>query len=209
MTENIWQDMMWVVDDDEAMRDSLHCLFESVNLPCKMFASAHDFLEECDSRRTGCILLDVRMPEMNGIELLEHLGAQGVHMPVIIITGHGDVPLAVRAIKQGAFDFIQKPFNSQDLLDRVHAAIESAQESYSENRKLDDLRSCFDTLTKREREIMELIVAGNPGKVIGMKLGISSKTVDIHRSNIMRKLGVRTIAELVQNRLALRDEKLH
>lgn len=209
MTESCWQTMVWVVDDDEAMRDSMRCLFESVNLPCKTFASAHDFLAGCDSGETGCILLDIRMPGMSGMELLEELGAQGIQMPVIIITGHGDVPLAVSAIKQGAFDFIQKPFNPRDLLGRVHAAIELAQQSYSANRKLEGLRNCFDTLTRREKEIMELLVAGNPSKVIGSKLGISSKTVDIHRSNIMKKVSVRTIAELVQYRLALRDEKSH
>ncbi len=203
MNEKIWQPMVGVVDDDEAMRDSIRCLLESVSLPCRTFASAQEFLESCNSAQAGCILLDVRMPGMSGMELLEHLKGQGVQMQVIVITGHGDVPLAVRAMKQGAFDFIQKPFGSQDLLDRIEAAFKLARESYSENCKRDGLRNCFDTLTKREWEIMELIVTGNPSKTIGMKLGISSKTVDIHRANIMRKLGVRTIAELVQNRLAL------
>jgi FixJ family two-component response regulator len=127
-------------------------------------------------------------------------------MPVIIITGHGDVPLAVRALKLGAFDFVQKPFNAQDLLDRVHDALRLVQEDRLKNRKLDGLRNDFDALTGREREVMELVVAGNSSKVIGMKLGISPKTVDIHRSNIMRKLNVRTVAELVQNRLTLRDD---
>ncbi len=206
MTENTLQPMVFVVDDDEAMRDSTRYLFESVNLPCKVFASAHDFLEFLDRRLTGCVLLDIRMPGMSGMELLENLKGQGIQLPVIVITGHGDVPLAVRAIKQGAFDFLQKPFAAQALLDRVYAALESIKESELKNRELDSLRSSFDALTNREKEIMELVVAGSPSKAIGMKLGISSKTVDIHRSSIMKKLNVRNIAELVQRRLALLDE---
>lgn len=194
-----------MVDDDDAMRDSIGCLLESVKLPCKMFSTARDFLDFCDPRQLGCALLDIRMPGMSGIELLEHLMARGIQMPVIIITGHGDVPLAVRALKLGAFDFVQKPFNAQDLLDRVHAALRVVQQKIKANRKLDSLRSHFEALTGREREVMELVVNGNPSKVIGMKLGISSKTVDIHRSNIMKKLNVRTVAELVQYRLTLRD----
>ncbi len=207
MTENTSQPMVFVVDDDEAMRDSMQYLFESVNLPCKVFASAHDFLEFLDRRLTGCVLLDIRMPGMSGMELLENLNGQGIQVPVIVITGHGDVPLAVRAIKQGAFDFLQKPFAAQALLDRVYAALESIKKSELKNRELDSLRSSFDALTNREKEIMELVVAGSPSKAIGMKLGISSKTVDIHRSSIMKKLNVRNIAELVQRRLALLDEK--
>lgn len=203
MSENILQPMVFVVDDDEAMRDSIACLLESVNLPSRMFSTAGDFLEFCDPQQQGCILLDIRMPGMSGMELLENLKANGITLPVIVITGHGDVPLAVRALKLGAFDFVQKPFNAHDLLDRVHAALQQVQENCQKNRKLDRLRSHFDALTGREREIMELVVAGNPSKVIGMKLGISSRTVDIHRSNIMRKLNVRTVAELVQSRLAL------
>lgn len=203
MSENILQPMVFVVDDDEAMRDSIACLLESVNLPSRMFSDASAFLEFFETQRQGCILLDIRMPGMSGMELLENLKANGVTLPVIIITGHGDVPLAVRALKLGAFDFVQKPFNADDLLDRVHAALEQVQERRQKDRKLDRLRSHFDALTGREREIMELVVAGNPSKVIGMKLGISSRTVDIHRSNIMRKLNVRTVAELVQSRLAL------
>ncbi|MGE5757378.1 MAG: response regulator transcription factor [Sideroxydans sp.] len=207
MIEDSCHPMVLVVDDDEAMRDSICYLLESVNLPCKAFASAHEFMEFCDARLQGCILLDIRMPGMNGMELLENLKAQGIKLPVIIITGHGDVPLAVRAMKQGAFDFLQKPFPSQTLLDRVYAAIESLRENHQKTRQMDDLRSSFDSLTNREKEIMEMVVAGSSSKVIGMTLGISSKTVDIHRSSIMKKLDVRNVAELVQRRLALQDEQ--
>jgi len=204
--ENAVQPMVFVVDDDEAMRDSISFLLESKNLPCKMFSSASAFLEFCSPQQQGCILLDIRMPGISGMELLENLKASGILSPVIIITGHGDVPLAVRALKLGAFDFVQKPFNAQDLLDLVHAALNQVRERRQKDRRLNSLRGHFDTLTGREREIMELVVAGNPSKVIGMKLGISSRTVDIHRSNLMSKLNVRTIAELVQSRLALRDD---
>lgn len=206
MNGNSLQAMVFVVDDDEAMRDSIACLLESVNIPCRMFSDASAFLEFCDPHKQGCILLDIRMPGMSGMELLENLKANGVMLPVIIITGHGDVPLAVRALKLGAFDFVQKPFNAHDLLDRVHAALQQVRERRQKDRRLDRLRTNFDALTGREREIMELVVAGDPSKVIGMKLGISSRTVDIHRSNIMRKLNVRTVAELVQSRLSLGDK---
>jgi FixJ family two-component response regulator len=206
MHEKTGQPRVFVIDDDAAMRDSIACLLEAENIPCQMFGAAGDFLEFCDARQQGCILLDIRMPGMSGMELLENLKANGIRLPVIVITGHGDVPLAVRALKLGAFDFVQKPFNAGELLERVHAALDQVLERRQKDRKLDNLRSHFDSLTGREREIMELVVAGHPSKVIGMQLGISSRTVDIHRSNIMRKLNVRTVAELVHSRLALGDD---
>lgn len=205
MSENGLQQTVFVVDDDEAMRDSIHWLLESVSLPARMFVSASEFLNSCDLGQAGCILLDVRMPGMSGMDLLEHLKANDVLQPVIIITGHGDVPMAVRALKHGAFDFIQKPFNSQELLDRVNAALKLDRENRQRNCAMESLRSHFEALTGREREIMELVVAGDSSKIIGKKLGISSRTVDIHRSNIMKKLNIRNIAELVQSRLALDD----
>ena len=208
MTKDAWQPMtVLIVDDDPAMRDSMVCLFESAHLPCKAFASALDFLESREPEQQGCVLLDVRMPGMSGMELLEYLKAQGVLLPVIVITGHGDVPLAVRAMKHGAFDFIQKPYESQDLLDRVNAAFNWLLEHRLKSRKQNSLRSHFDALTKREKEILDLVVAGDPSKVIGAKLGISSKTVDIHRSSIMKKLNVRNIAELIQRRLSAMTDK--
>lgn len=206
MHEHVWLPTVFVVDDDEAMRDSISCLLESVNLHNRTFSNAKDFLDFCDPKQSGCILLDIRMPGMSGIELLEHLKARGIRMPVIIISGHGDVPLAVRALKLGAFEFLQKPFNAQDMLDHVHAAFRLIQQNNLESRKQEGLRSNFDTLTGREKEVMELMVAGNPSKVIGMKLGISPRTVDIHRSKIMKKLNIHSVAELVQTRLALQRD---
>jgi FixJ family two-component response regulator len=206
MYDTIEQAVVFVVDDDEAMRDSIVCLLESANLPCRMFGDARAFLDACEPGRPGCLLLDIRMPGMSGMELLAHLKANGYSQPVIIITGHGDVPLAVRALKSGAFDFVQKPFGAQDLLDKVQAALEQVRADRRKNLKQDMLRGRFGALTGREREIMELVVAGDSSKVIGMKLGISSKTVDIHRSNIMKKLDVQTVAEMGHIRLALRDD---
>lgn len=203
MSETDLQPTVFVVDDDEAMRDSIRWLLESVSLSARMFNSANDFLNASDLCQPGCILLDVRMPGMSGMELLEQLKEHGILQPVIIITGHGDVPMAVRALKHGAFDFIQKPFNGQELLDRVNAALKVDRENRQHHEEIEDLRSHFDVLTTREREIMEHVVAGNSSKTIGKKLGISSRTVDIHRSNIMKKLNIRSIAELVQYRLSL------
>lgn len=203
MNEVGMQPTVFVVDDDEAMRDSIRWLLESVSLSARMFSSANEFINADDLHQPGCILLDVRMPGISGMELLGQLKDHGILQPVIIITGHGDVPMAVRALKNGAFDFIQKPFNGQELLDRVNAALKLDRESRQHNEEIKGLRSHFDVLTAREREIMELVVAGDSSKIIGKKLGISSRTVDIHRSNIMRKLNIRSIAELVQSRLAL------
>jgi len=206
MNEVSMQPMVFVVDDDEAMRDSIRWLLESVSLSARMFSSANEFLNADDLHQPGCILLDVRMPGISGMELLEQLKDHGILQPVIIITGHGDVPMAVRALKHGAFDFIQKPFNGQELLDRVNAALELDRENRKHDEEVNGLRSHFDVLTAREREIMDLVVAGNSSKTIGKTLGISSRTVHIHRSNVMKKLNVHSIAELVQCRLALNLE---
>lgn len=196
---------VFVVDDDEAMRDSAQWLLESVSLGSRMFGCAMDFLESCDPLQEGCLLLDVRMPGMSGMELLEELKLKSITLPVIIITGHGDVPMAVRALKHGAFDFVQKPFHAQDLLDRVYAALELDRENRRRSSETDRRRAHYAILTEREKEVTELIVAGNSSKLVALKLGISPKTVDIHRANIMRKLNVRTVAEIVQIRLALLD----
>lgn len=196
---------VFVVDDDEAMRDSLHLLLESVHLNTRLFASARDFMDACEPRHEGCLLLDVRMPDMSGMELLETLKSSGIALPVIMITGHGDVPMAVRALKHGAFDFVQKPFKSRDLLERVRAALEEDRKNRSRSDELVQRRAAFSALTDREMEVIDLVVAGNSSKIIARNLGISPKTVDIHRANIMRKLNVHTVAEMVQLRLSLRD----
>lgn len=203
MNKSNGQSTVFVVEDDEAMRDSIQWLLESVDIGSKMFGCAIDFLESCDPGQEGCMLLDVRMPGMSGMELLEELKSRGITLPVIIITGHGDVPMAVRALKHGAFDFVQKPFNAQELLNRIYAALELDRENRHRSNEIDRRRAHYSILTDREREVAELIVAGNSSKLIAIHLGISPKTVDIHRANIMRKLHVRTVAEIVQIRLAL------
>lgn len=199
------QPTIFVVDDDEAMRDSIHWLLESVNLDTRMFSCASDFVASCEPDEEGCLLLDIRMPGMSGMELLEVLKYTGIALPVIIITGHGDVPMAVRALKHGAFDFIQKPFNAQDLLDRINAALELDRENRRRTQEIERRRAYFAALTDREAEVVELLVAGDPSKVIAQKLNISPKTVDIHRANIMRKLNVRSVVEIAQLRLDLQD----
>ncbi len=205
MNESRSQPTIFVVDDDEAMRDSIHWLLESVNLKTKMFSSAGDFVASCDPDEEGCLLLDVRMPGMSGMELLETLRYSGITLPVIIITGHGDVPMAVRALKHGAFDFVQKPFNAQELLDRVNAALELDRKNRMRSSEIERRRAYFAALTERETEVVELLVAGDSSKVIAQKLKISPKTVDIHRANIMRKLNVGSVVEIAQLRLDLQD----
>ena len=203
MNKDRGQPMVYMVDDDKAMRDSVCMLLESVNIACKLFSCADDFLKHCGPMQEGCLLLDVRMPGMSGMELLEMLKPKGILLPVILITGHGDVPMAVRALKFGAFDFIQKPFNAQELLDRVHAALNQDRENRRQLQEIERRRAHLASLTRREMEVVELIVAGNSSKVIAIKLGISPKTVDIHRASILKKLDVRSVAEIVQLRLAL------
>lgn len=203
MNESDRQSTVFVVEDDEAMRDSIQWLLESANLGSSMFGCAFDFLESCNPEQEGCLLLDVRMPDMSGMELLEELKPRGITLPVIIITGHGDVPMAVRALKHGAFDFVQKPFNAEELLDRVYTALRLDQENRQRSSETNQRRAHYAILTDREKEVAGLIAAGNSSKLVAIQLGISPKTVDIHRANIMRKLNVRTIAEIIQIRLSL------
>ena len=189
---------VYVVDDDDAVRGALSALLDSVSLPHLCFASAEDFLDVADVRMRGCLLLDVRMPGMSGLELQRSLQERGVVLQVIIITGHGDVPMAVRALKAGASDFVEKPFNEQDLLDRVQVCLREDHQLWSTRRALDEAAARFDALTPRERAVMELIAAGHHTKKIAAELDIQDRTVDVHRFNIMRKVGVRTLAELLR-----------
>ena len=197
---------VFIVDDDESLRDSVGCLLETVSIPFRMFSSAAEFLQVADPQWQGCLLLDVRMRGMSGMELLEKLETDGaVRLPVIIFTGHGDVPMAVRALKHGALDFLQKPFNGQDLLDRIHAAFQLDRQNCLDRNNIAEQQARFDSLSPREKDVIELVVAGNSSKVIGQKLGISCKTADIHRSNIMKKFNAKTVAELVKCRMALKQ----
>lgn len=189
--------MVYIVDDDAAVRDALDALLGSVGLPALSFASAEDFLNVADERIRGCLLLDVRMPGMGGMELQSKLQDRGVLLPVIFITGHGDVPMAVRALKAGAADFIEKPFNEQQLLDRIHLCLDEDWKAFQARKAREAARASFSQLTARETAVMELIAAGGHSKAIASELDIKERTVDVHRFNIMRKVGVRNLADLL------------
>lgn len=192
-----------VVDDDDGVRRSLSLLLGSMGYRVAAYPSAGKFLGEHDSNQAGCLVLDVRMPEMSGLELQRELNRRGTSLPVIFITGHGDIPMAVEAMKFGAFDFIQKPFRDQDLLDRVNQALQADAKHRSALAHRDGLLSCRKTLTPREREVMDLIVEGKPNKVIAQDLEMSERTVEIHRSRVMEKMGVRSVAQLVRMAIEL------
>jgi FixJ family two-component response regulator len=189
---------VYIVDDDEAMRDSLAWLLESQGFAVTAYASAEDFLAACRDGMAGCIVLDVRMPGMSGLELYEKLNARHCTLPVIFITGHGDVPMAVSALKKGAVDFIEKPFGDKDMLRLVAQCLELDRANREKNRLGEAAARRLAALTEREVEVMDLIIAGKLNKQIADVLNISIKTVEVHRSRIMDKMEVRTVAELVQ-----------
>ena len=187
-----------IVDDDAAMRDSLRWLIESVGLAARTYATAEEFLAEYDDGGPGALVLDIRMPGLSGLELQEKLRRQGVAIPIIIITAHADVPIAIRALKAGAMDFIEKPFSDQILLDRVRNAIERDRDQRHLAAKRAAIAAQVAQLTPREREVMGLVVAGKANKVIASELGLSQKTVEVHRARVMRKMRADSVAQLVQ-----------
>jgi two-component system response regulator FixJ len=196
---------VFVVDDDEEVRDSLTLLLESVGLKADGFGSAREFLDAYDPNRSGCLILDIRMPGMSGIELQQRLNDKRAIVPVIVITGHGDVSLAVKAMKGGAIDFLQKPFDQQELLDRVHQALADDAERWQQ---LDERQAVVDrlaTLTPRERQVMELIVAGQTNKNVASAFGVSQRTVEVHRARVMEKTEASSLAHLVRMSLLARD----
>lgn len=189
---------VYIVDDDEPMRDSLQWLLESQGFAVTAFASAEDFLAACSDGTAGCIVLDVRMPGMSGLELYEKLNARRCTLPVIFITGHGDVPMAVSALKKGAVDFIEKPFGDQDMLRLIVQCLELDRANRARQQEAAAAAQRLANLTEREVEVMDLILAGKLNKQIADILNISIKTVEVHRGRIMDKMEVRTVAELVQ-----------
>ena len=189
--------MVYLVDDDEAVRDSLGILLESIGLEHESYASALDFLQHYDPRRHACLVADIRMPGLSGLELQQRLNEQGAEIPIIFITGHGDVPTAVTAMKSGAADFIQKPFRDQDLIDRIHNGLDRDRERRASQADRDAIRARIALLTPRENEVMQRVVRGQANKVIAMDLGVSQRTVELHRARVMRKLKMRSLAELV------------
>lgn len=187
---------IFVVDDDDAFRDSLCWLLESTNQPIKTFESALRFLNDYDGG-PGCLLLDIRMPDMNGLALQQELNNRGVRLPTLILTGHGDIPMAVTAIKNGALDFVEKPFDDQVLLDHVEKALTLASQWHLEQQQRQDLLQRWDSLSKREKQVMELVVSGSANKVIAESLKISPKTVEVHRARVMSKMEAESLADLV------------
>jgi FixJ family two-component response regulator len=189
---------VFVVDDDEAVRDSLRWLIASVDLAVETFSSATDFLESYRDGQRGCMIVDVRMPGMSGLELQRKLSDRGIGLPVIVITGHGDIDMAVRAMKIGAFDFIQKPFNDQILLDRIQNALEQNEQLMEADAERAFILKQLSQLTAREREVLDGIVNGHSNKEIAATLQLSEKTIEFHRSKVMRKMEASSLAELIR-----------
>ncbi len=190
--------VVFIVDDDEEVRKSLGKLIEAVGFNVRTFASGQEFLESFDFSRPGCLVLDVRMPGMSGLKLQNKLAEHRSQLPIIFITGHGDVSTATEAFKSGAVDFIEKPFSEQKLLDSINKAIETSLKNYSNQIKIADIQQRIDTLTRREREILDGVVGGKTNKMIGLELNLSPKTVDFHRCNIMEKMGVNRAVQLTR-----------
>lgn len=190
--------LVYIVDDDGAVRDALGMLMKSVGLECETHESAADFLESYDASRPSCLVADIRMPGMSGLELQQELQSRRSEIPILFITGHGDVPMAVNAMKSGAMDFIQKPFRDQDLLDRIHRALHSDQDRRESSEEVAEIRERIDKLTPREKEVMEMVIQGHANKVIALDLGVSQRTVELHRARVMHKMGVRSLADLVR-----------
>ena len=185
-----------IVDDDEAVRQSLAFLLGSAGLTVRLYDSASAFLAGLSAVKSGCLVTDMRMPDMTGIELLQQLRAKACRLPAIVITGHGDVPLAVEAMKAGAVDFIEKPFDQETILHAVQAALERGFEG--EGRDDPAVAARLATLSERERQVLEGLVAGHPNKTIAYDLGISPRTVEVYRANLMTKMGARSLSELIR-----------
>lgn len=192
------ENTVFIVDDDEDIRRSLRRLLQEVDLRVEEFSNASDFLDARDPARPGCLLLDVRMPEMSGPELQEKLLERSDPLPIIFITGHGDVPMAVECMKRGAFEFIEKPFRAQRLLDAIQRAVRLDRDDRASRLEVDEAKRCLSLLTHRQSEIVELAVTGLTNGEIAHKLGVTSQAIDVHRSKAMRRLGLTNLADLVR-----------
>ena len=189
---------VFIVDDDDAVRDSLSFLLKSVGIASQSFASGDAFLDAFSNDWTGCILLDIRMPGISGMEVQRRLVEQESTLPIIFITGHGDIPMAVEAMHLGAHDFVQKPFHDQELLDRIQAALTARRDIQNKIERKNSARKNYETLTPRETEVMAAVAKGHANKVIAMDLDLSQRTVEIHRARVMEKMQARSLAELVK-----------
>lgn len=198
MTDQNQPTLVHLVDDDASVRAAVEDLLASVGLDTRSYVSAADFLERARLDAPGCLVLDVRMPGMNGLDLQQELQRRGLALPIVFITGHGDIPMSVRAMKQGALEFLTKPFRDQDLLDAIDQALRKAQEAHAQRRQLQDLQSRLDTLNDGERAVLARVVTGLLNKQIAAQLGVSEITVKVRRAALMRKLQAGSLAELVK-----------
>lgn len=198
MTTQADAGLVFVVDDDAGVRQMISRMVRSIGLRAETYASVQEFLDLYDRRQTGCLVLDVRMPGLSGLDLQERLTAIEAPLPIIFITGHGDIAMGVRAMKRGAVDFIEKPFQDQVLLDAIHAALARAVELRSVTAARDDARKRLATLTPREREVLALVVAGKLNKQIAARLGTAEQTIKMHRGRLMRKMGADSLPALVR-----------
>jgi FixJ family two-component response regulator len=189
---------VFIVDDDEAVRSSMKLLLKTLGIRTEAFASAQEFLAAFDATRGGCLVLDVRMPGMSGLRLQEELNARGALLPIIFVTGHGDIPMAVEAMQHGAMDFLQKPFRDQELLDRISKALDKDRAGRRLLGDRERIRAHVAQLTPREHEVMTLVTQGKPNKVIAADLNLSQRTVEIHRAHVMEKMGANSLAHLVR-----------
>ncbi len=194
---------IFVIDDDDGMRRALGTLLSTVGYKTALFALPSEFLARFKGDAPGCLILDIRMPEMSGLEVQQHLNRAGAMLPVIFITGHGDVPMAVQAMKEGAFQFIQKPFRDQELLDHINHALQFDRDNRKDLALRAEVQSRVETLTPREKQVMDLVVEGEANKVMAIDLGLSERTVEIHRAKVMEKMGARSVAHLVKMHLTL------
>jgi two-component system response regulator FixJ len=194
---------IFVVDDDDGIREALGLMLDTIGFSYELFESGIDFLASYDAERGGCLVLDVRMPNMTGLDVQLKLNELESSLPIIFITGHGDIPMAVEAMRRGALDFIRKPFREQDILDRINEALEFEIDSRKAQLNRRDLASRIATLSERENTVFHSVAAGVMNKVIALDLGISERTVEVHRSQIMKKLNVRTLAQLVRIKLEM------
>jgi RNA polymerase sigma factor (sigma-70 family) len=195
---NVYTPTVFVIDDDSAVLDALRRLLRSFDLNALTFASPQQFLDQFEPCMHGCLVLDVEMPDLNGLELQQQLAARGNELPVIFLTGHGDIPMSVRAMKQGAIDFLTKPVQAGDLIESVHHALDKDRSNQQSRAELAEIRQLLATLTPREKEVLEHVVCGKLNKQIAAELGTVEKTVKVHRAHLMAKLKVRTVADLVR-----------